>query len=183
MKYPRITAAIKADLRNLAIREIKVPVEQAALDKAYEAAIKLVVPEIIKRFPIADMEILRKYKTAVLVYEINKGHSFRDDLKFSFRADDERTPWQPDVGWNDIEVFDWKEKTVEAVIDYNRARNIYYKAREVKGAHYNTIISSATNLEQIINVWPAAKAIIPLYGNAPLVAKASWDFVSMDAVA
>ncbi len=155
-----ISNALRRALFDFAGKNIVVPVEQAALDRAYAKVAPAIRAEIDKRFPPDDMAVLKKYRVADTDYCINKQYGFRDDMKFDFRFEDALAPVLPSTRCED-RVFEWTDKTAKLLLAYHEAALTHKKAREAKLEAYRQLVFSASSMKAIIEVWPAAAALAP----------------------
>lgn len=165
MARTRLSSYIRARLMDLAKDILTFPVEQAACDKAYGPAAKLVKAAMIERFPPNDMEILKRYDCArapLYVYLVLNVDNKQGHLRFDFREQDD-----PPLTKKAEHTFLANEKVMLAVTTYNDSITALKQTKETKLKDYAALVNGVGSFEDVEVVWPeAAKIREKLIGGA-----------------
>ena len=90
MAKTRLSSYIRARLMELANEVLVFPIEQKACDKAYAIASKFAKDAVAARYPVADMEVLKRYdgarRPACVYLDLAEE---RPHVSFRFRDGDE----------------------------------------------------------------------------------------------
>lgn len=139
--------------------------EKKALDAAYAKAAPLVLAVVAKRFPVADMKVLLRYESG--------GKSQKAKLQFpngvvtEFTFADDQGPVTPNNNsYGRIYLTD--APTAAAVDRWEVARGEYNEERKKRLAAYGALIAGAGYVEDITDVWPEVKGILPA-GSPPIL--------------
>lgn len=157
MAKTRLNMRHREVLRHFASENIVCDVEQKARDKAYAKASKLVRSAVETRFPVRDMEVLKKYSVAEPDKCINGGTPAGNFIRFNFDTDDE-SPLCPSRYCSSRSIS-FNQNTVDAIQALEKASNELEKAKSEKYTAYRSLIASCVTFEELIEVWPAAEAL------------------------
>jgi hypothetical protein len=143
--------------------------EAAERDATYQAAAPLVAAAIERVYPVAHMEVLKRYgvtqerDTFNLVAPERPG----DVTQFQFNEDDALLTPKTGNYADGNRVYGVDDATLDAVLAWRRAHEAYTKTRSQLLTAYKAVINTARTLNQVVDVWPeAAQLEVP---NRPLV--------------
>ncbi|MGX1098877.1 hypothetical protein [Amorphus sp. MBR-141] len=145
-------------LRDFADKSVTYPEQESVIEGTYRRALGLVRSEMAKRYPEADMEVLRHYKCAEHVQAVFIADVGRDrHVTFTLRQADRQSITRPRVNYGAAEVM--SAETYEAVVTHNAAIGAHRRALDEKLTNYRRLIHGARTLEEVLDVWPAAAAV------------------------
>jgi hypothetical protein len=135
-----------------------------ALDTAYAKAAPLVLATVAKRFPVADMKVLQRYQAGDQHDEIRL--QFPNGVVTEFKFDKDAGPYTPDAKYS-RQIYLADAATAAAVDRWEVARGEYEEERKKRLAAYTALIAGSGYVEDIIDLWPEAKNILPV-GSPPI---------------
>lgn len=139
--------------------------EKKALDAAYKKAAPLVRALVEKRFPPADMKVLKKYGAACELCAAKMTLPNGVVTEFKFNEGD-----QP-LGRDSYEyrhVMHLGDAKLAAAVEVWLAAIETFKAERAKRlTAYKALIAGSSNVEDIVDFWPEAKGILPA-GSPPI---------------
>lgn len=138
--------------------------ELKALEAAYAKASALVTAAVVKRYPAADMKVLERYSAGERrsTYRLQ----FPNGVVTEFKFEDEKGPYTPDLGYNSC-MFLVDAPTAAAVDRWLTTRGEYDEERKKRLAAYGALIAGAGYVEDITDVWPEVRGILPA-GSPPI---------------
>lgn len=143
--------------------KVVVPIKaKKILDAAYKKTEPLVFAAVAKRYPTADMKVLRKYECAAQEEKVRV--QFPNGVVTQFEFERERGPYTP--GHRSI-MFLVDSATAAAVDKWETARGDYNEERKRRLAAYYALVNGAGYVEDIVDVWPEVKDILPA-GSPPI---------------
>lgn len=146
--------------------KIVLPVrEKKALDTAYAKAAPLVAAIVQKKFPPAEMKMLAKWKAAAQCKSPKLQLPNGVVLEFKF-ADDEG-PLRPDQYDYRGQIYLANSETAVAVERWRTAVESYDNERKARLVAYEALIRGASYVEDIVEIWPEVKGILPA-GSPPI---------------
>lgn len=157
----RLNMRGRAALKRLAAEIVSCPDNQAVADAACEHATNLVTGMVVKRFPPADMRVLKQYDCtekchAVFIENLRGVKTNRlGRAPFNFRCGG-AVPLQP-AGTSMVFIAD--DATRDAVENYILAKEALEEALKTKLADYYGLIEASVTFEQVLAVWPEAEAV------------------------
>lgn len=145
--------------------KVVIPIrEKKVLDAAYKKAETLVLGAVAKRYPIADMKVLAKYESASQDKTIKL--QFPNGIVTEFEFDEDHGPRTPNTR-NYSRIYLADAATATAVDRWETARGEYTEERKKRLAAYAALIAGAGYVEDVTEVWPEAKTILP--AGSPLI--------------
>ena len=142
-------------LKNFAAKQIETPKETEAEEEAYQALLPEVIRAVLKRYPVADMDILAKYDMTTLSSQFYM-NAWSSEYMFELRpADfDELNPRIPSGygSWRVLLVDDAVTKLFNTWFLAYRAKKLAY---EKKLDQYGMVIQSCNTYNEIATIWPA----------------------------
>ena len=150
----RLNSFSRERLHNLAKDIVACPKEKAALDKAYAAAEKVVLIAVEKRWPAADMEVLKKYD---LHRSLKAAHTSGNGayINFEFAEGTERLCAQ----YQSNRPVILSDKDIALVVTWEKAKAAYNESIQKKLADYKALINGSRNFEDVLEVWPEADKV------------------------
>jgi len=146
--------------------KIVLPVTQKkALDAAYKKASGLVAAVIAKKFPPSEMKVLAKWKQAARCATTKLQLPNSAVVQFVFANDD--APQRPDHYEYNHQIFLVDAITAAAVERWISADETYQAERKSRLTAYTALIDGASFVEDVIDVWPEAKSVLP--AGSPLI--------------
>jgi len=164
----RMTKNIRDYLVVLAKHRVHDPDTKAVLDAANKAGDAALRAFMKKAWPARDMKVLEKYgmiSTYAQIYVQLVGKS-GEPRYTSWRFSRDKLP-KPPMNYGQLKVDD--QRVVRAIDDAESAAAAHEKARASKLATFEQLIFNARYLEQIEEVWPAAKEARKLVQQLPAV--------------
>ena len=159
MAKTKLLVSTKDSLKDFARRSIDVPSARKDVEEAYAKAVKLLRPQIEKEYPLHEMAILGRYGAAENKTNIQCVGENSRVVYFKLREQDAVLLPSPRyckihprllVSSACLNAVDkWRLK-VDALDD----------ARNKAFAKYRALIDAAKYVEDIIDVWPAAKPLL-----------------------
>lgn len=137
--------------------------EKKALDAAYKKALPLILGTLKKKYPPADMEVLKKWGFGCAAKEVRV--QFPDGAVDWFDFADEDRPHIAERYSSQIHAID--APTAAAVQKWLVAAAAYKAERKKRITAYEALIAGSTNVEDITDMWPGAKGVLPL-GSPPI---------------
>jgi hypothetical protein len=168
MPKTRLTNGVRDQLVRLAERSLVCEAEAAAERAAYDAVSPLVMALVLERFPARDMRILKKYEVArtdTCIRLVNSGGGIE---LFKFHDDD--APVVPSR-YCASRNFIAPDETLTALGAWKKARDAHNAAKKAAVLKYRAVINGARNAEDILEVWPAASAVLDRFIEARQVAR------------
>lgn len=133
--------------------------DRTALDAAYEAAAAMVAGLVEKRYPKADMDVLKKYdlgRTDSCIY-VSPGYGGYE--RFDFNVTDTRIPRVPER-WCNTRQPHLMDEAEAAIFDaWKSARDAYRRSVDKRMSDFKALISVSRTFEDVEEVWPAAGAL------------------------
>lgn len=143
-------------------------VAPATETKAMEAAYKKVMPLaralVQNKYPPADMKVLLKYKTAHPEGSLKLQFPNGVVTQFHFQADD--SPLHPS-SCRYGEIFLADAALASAIEKYQSTQDAYVSERKKRLDAYRALTLGASYVEDVIEVWPEAAAVLPA-GSPPI---------------
>ncbi|MEM8575543.1 MAG: hypothetical protein AAGF48_13010 [Pseudomonadota bacterium] len=160
MAKTRLLASAKGALHSFAREHVTAPAEKKALTAAYRKVVRLLTPFIAKKFPPEDMALLDKYDMARRDDCIQCVHESGRVLQFKF--EDGEGPLLPDR-YCSSRRFVPSTKCMDAIDDWILKKDAHEKAlKEIRDKYY-ALIEASRNVEDVLEVWPAAKVVLAPY--------------------
>lgn len=156
-KY-RLNMNDRAFLRNLAAKTVNVEAEQAAADAAYKACAAAVRAAVEKKYPPADMAVLKKYDSTREDRCIRLNLAFGGVVGFDFRNDDTPWPVRP-TGYFCTTMYPLDEAATRLYEAHKNAEEALVLKRERIVGDFDKLISHSKTLEEIETVWPGASKL------------------------
>lgn len=139
--------------------------EKKAMDAAYKVAMPKIAALVAKKFPPAEMKVLAKWKSASNATDVNLQLANGVVTKFDFHEPDYLQ--RPD-GWEFGRQIFLADASISAAVEkWVTARDAYVAERKRRLTAYKALIDGAANVEDIIEVWPEARGILPA-GSPPI---------------
>ena len=135
--------------------------------KAYARAAPLVIAMVEKRFPVADMAVCRRYKVATQQNDVQISLDVGGIKHFNF--DPNTGPIEPGRGYKTITHMANK-KTSRAVSAWVMTVDALNDVRKKRARDYQALVKSSRTVEEVMAVWPEAKAVLPSNVGKELVA-------------
>jgi hypothetical protein len=135
------------------------PVERKAMDAAYKKVAPLVSKVVQAKFKPADMKVLAKYKVAQPDKCIRLTLSDMRVVEFKFRSDED-APLAPRTNCYD-RMFLGDEALTAAFDAYMKAKDAHDDETKKRLCAYASLIRNSSTVEDIIEVWPEAAALLP----------------------
>lgn len=139
--------------------------ERKSLDAAYKKALPLVAAIVSKKFPPSDMKVLAKYKGTTIAKCAKLQYPNGSVVEFKFEQDDQ--PLRPDAYEYNGQMYLADAATAAAVDRWLTTREQYDAERKKRIAAYTALIAGAGYIEDIEEVWPEVKGILPA-GSPPI---------------
>lgn len=164
----RLLAGMKETLR-ANVRQHVVPRNlKAALDTAYALCLPAVKAAADKKWPSADLKVLRKYELTTKMSRVQCTNKLGQVKTFHVAESDEIE--LPDKSWYSERqrvpmITDKETAVLDQWLDAHEAYNIEFDKR-VKA--YDALIHGANYLEDLLEIWPEAAALVPRTGGAIL---------------
>lgn len=138
--------------------------EKRVLDAAYKKAESLVLGAVAKRYPVADMKVLAKYECSSQEGTVKL--QFPNGVVTEFEFEEGRGPATPkNRSYSRMYLTD--AATAAAVDKWEAARGEYTEERKKRLTAYGALIAGAGYVEDVTEVWPEAKSILP--AGSPLI--------------
>lgn len=138
--------------------------EKKALETAYAKAAPLVMAIAQKRYPAADMGGLERYNAGERYDTIKL--QFPNGVVTEFAFEEGKGPYTPDTRYN-TRMYLADQATANAVDKWGAARGEYQEECKKRLAAYSALIAGAGYVEDIVEMWPEAKDILPA-GSPPI---------------
>ena len=132
--------------------------EQKARDAAYNRAADLVGADTLKKYPLDEMEVLKKYSVAEVDYCIKGGDPRGVFQRFVFEDDDDRAPLVP-VAYCSSRSVPFSSKTSAAIQKLELSNDAYQKKFERILRDYRALIEGSRYFEDVLEVWPGVEAL------------------------
>lgn len=140
-------------------------IEKKALDAAYKKAVPRVVAVVEKKFPPADMKILMKWGCTTDCGAAKVQYPTGVVTEFKFQDGDKP---QCVGGYEYRNQMYLVDATTAAAVDaWRAAHEAFETERKRRLVAYGALINGASNVEDLTDVWPEAKGILPL-GSPPI---------------
>lgn len=163
MAKVRLNKEMRERLLAFASKNAVSPTHDKATDKAYAAALPLVLAAVRKKYPEADMAILAKYKLAepdaCLIGYSDTGQQVKVTLR---QADAPVCP----KGYCHSRSYAWPAKCVAAIEEFNLRSEQAEDERRRIVRDYKSLIENYQTAEDIIEAWPAAQTVLQGFLNA-----------------
>lgn len=147
-------------LNNHVQERVDPPAERKAMDAAYKKVAPLVSRMVQKKYKPIEMEILRKYEVASRDACIRMTLPDSRVVSFDYRTEDE-APLVAEMRNCRGRMFLADDPLMIAYDAYKKAEEAHKDERQRRVAAYGTLIRSAATVEDIIEVWPEAAALLP----------------------
>lgn len=158
LQWMRERLSSHADKVVLPAKELK------ALEAAYAKAAPLVLAVVAKRFPVADMKVLLRYESGSKCQKTKL--QFPNGVVTEFTFADGEGPITPNNNsYGRMYLAD--AATATAVDKWELTRGEYDEERKKRLAAYGALIAGASYVEDITDVWPEVKGILPA-GSPPI---------------
>lgn len=138
--------------------------EKKTLDAAYAKAAPLVTATVAKKYPPSDMKVLRKYSAGSQHDSIKL--QFPSGVVTEFKFEKDEGPYTARASYDD-RIFLADAPTTAAVEKWEAARDAYVTERKKRMTAYRALIDGASTVEDIVDVWPEVKGILPA-GSPPI---------------
>lgn len=139
--------------------------EMKVLDATYKKAGPLVAAIVSKKFPPAEMKVLAKWKATHDVCSAKLQLPNGSVVQFSFR--EEARPVCPDTYEYRQQIYLVDASTAAAVEKWIDAKEVYDAERKKRLAAYRALALGASYVEDVIEVWPEARGVLPA-GSPPI---------------
>lgn len=160
MSKRKLLQWMRDTLTNHAKERVDPPAERKAMDAAYKKAAPLVSRMVQKKYKPTEMEILRKYEVATRDDCIRMTLPDSRVVTFNYRTEDE-APLVAQANNRRGRMFLADEPLMLAYDAYTKAEEAHKDERQRRVAAYGTLIRSAATVEDIVEVWPEAAALLP----------------------
>ena len=158
MAKRRMNAAIRDKLLGVARQSINPQTERDAVEAAYKTAEPLVRKMVQAKFPPRDMRVLKKYKAAFVDDCIKLELKAGGVEMFNFA--DDTGPWVAQKTRHG-QIYQADAETSKAVAVWVAARDAYKEESKKRLTDYRSLLYSARNIEDVLEVWPEAAEHIP----------------------
>jgi hypothetical protein len=146
--------------------KIVIPVaEKKALDAAYRKALPKVLAVVQKKFPPAEMKVLAKWRAVCNCDAAKLQYPTGVVTEFKFHADDK--PQRASDYEYRGQMYLVDAATAAAVDAWKSAAELYESERGKRLVAYKALIAGASTVEDLTDVWPEAKGILP--AGSPLI--------------
>jgi hypothetical protein len=166
MAKRRMLQWMRDQLNSHAIKVVIPASEKRVLDAAYAKASTLVRAVVAKKFPPAEMKILRKWKSACSAMTPKLQLPDGSVVEFKFLTDDDAPLWPGEWDYKG-QIYLADAPTAAAVDRWKTASDAYEAERKKRLAAYEAMIIGSSYVEDIIELWPEAKGILPA-GSPPI---------------
>ena len=156
----RLMASMKHVLMQSVTEHVKPDKPVELLKKLYDKALPLVLANVAKKYPATDMAVLKRYENTNEHDSLLLMLSTGGVVKFELTAP--LTVTMPQRHYHQSILID--ASTTVAVDAWQDANTSYKKEYEKRFAAYRALIQGATYLEDLLEVWPEAAAIVPRQG-------------------
>lgn len=153
---------MREGLTDFANKNVRAP-NADQVDKAYAKAIPLVLAAVAKKYPADDMAVLAKYAKAKPDSCLIGYSETGQQLDFNCKEAD--APVVPN-GYCTSRNYAWSAKCVAAIEDYNLKRDQDREQHHRILADYRALIANYQTVEDVLEVWPAAQAVLQGFLNA-----------------
>jgi hypothetical protein len=162
----KLFGGLRHDLYVLVDKTIECPAEKKVFERDYAKVAPKVREILLKTYPIAEMEILKKWEAADLKREdIHFRLSSGGDLKFDFEPKDFDTA--PFIPYRRRYAFYLADpKLTDLLENWRISKKVYADALVAKKNDYITLIKNSGTFEDIVAVWPEAEVLRPKHANA-----------------
>jgi hypothetical protein len=144
--------------------KVVIPVKQhRALEAAYAKALPLVRAMADKKFPPSDMKVLTKYAATCIVSSAQITFPDGSVRQFTFRDADKLTV----ASGYSRHMYLADAKTAAAIDAWQTAEETFKSERNKRLAAYKAMIAGSSFVEDVIEVWPEAKGVLPV-GSPPI---------------
>lgn len=145
--------------------QVVIPASQKkALDAAYKYAAPRVRLAVEKRYPPAEMKVLRKYGAGCAQQTVKL--QFPTGVVTEFKFTEGEFPYTASLPYNE-RMFLADAATAAAVERWEAARDAYKAERDKRLTAYKAMINGASTVEDIVALWPEASGILPA-GSPPI---------------
>lgn len=139
--------------------------EGKALETAYRKALPKVTAVVQKKFPPVEMKILLKWKSACETGSAKLQYPNGVVTEFKFQVGDYSL--RPSEYEYRGQMYLVDASTAAAVDAWKSASELYESERAKRLVAYKALIAGASTVEDLTDVWPEAKGILP--AGSPLI--------------
>lgn len=139
--------------------------EKKAMEAAYRKALPKVVAVVQKKFPPAEMKVLQKWKSACEADTARLQYPSGVVTEFKFSTGD--FPLIPSEYQYRNQMYLVDAGTAGAVDAWKSAAELFESERKKRLVAYKALIAGATTVEDLTDIWPEAKGILP--AGSPLI--------------
>jgi hypothetical protein len=146
--------------------KVVVPIkEKKMLEVAYKRALPRVTAVVEKKFPPAEMKILRKWQCTSECKKAKVQYPTGVVCEFTFEDGDQPTK----VGGYEYrdQMYLVDAGDAAAIDAWQTAKEAYETERKKRLIAYKALIDGASTVEDLTDVWPEAKGILPA-GSPPI---------------
>ena len=153
----RLNKEIRERLTSFANENVRSTTYADQADKAYSKALPLVLAAVAKKYPADDMAVLAKYDLAKPDNCLQGYSETSQLLVFNCRKGD--APIVPG-GYCTSRNYAWSPKCVAAIEEYNLKIGQSKDEQQRILRDYHALIANYQTVEDVLEVWPAAQAIL-----------------------
>jgi len=133
--------------------------DSASLDICYDAAANMVSALVEKKYPKADMDVLKKYELGRSDTCIFVSSGYGGFERFKFRNDDKRIPYVANRYCNERTPHLMDENQVAIFVAWQDAENQYKASVQQRIRDFSALIEVSRTFEDVEQVWPSAGAL------------------------
>jgi hypothetical protein len=159
----RLNKEIRETLTSFASEHVRSTTYGDQADKAYGKALPLVIAAVRKKYPEADMAVFAKYEMAQPDVCLIGYSETGQQLRFNCRKDD--APLVP-KGYCSSRNYTWSAKCVAAIEEYDLRKSQADEERQQILKDYGSLIANYQTVEDVLEIWPAAQAVLQGFLNA-----------------
>ena len=163
MAKTRLNREMRERLLAFASAKAVSPTHDKTKEKAYAAALPLVLTAVLKKYPETDMAILAKYDLAAPDACLIGYSDVGQQVKVTLREAD--APVCP-KGYCRSRNYVWPAKCVAAIEEFNLRSEQAEDERRRIVRDYKSLIENYQTAEDIIEAWPAAQTVLQGFLNA-----------------
>lgn len=165
----RLLASHKQLLFDNAAKHILPKALKDAYDAAYAKAAPLAFTSVTAKFKQSEMDVLEKFGCATRTNSARLHYTSGAVQVFDWRPDtkDEEKPKVPSSHeYRYSQMYQADQKTADAVDAWVKTRDAYTTEYDKRKRSYQALIQGANYLEDLLDIWPEAAALVPRTGGA-----------------
>lgn len=162
----RLNAQMRNELINLVDESFSklCPKEFKIMTASYEKAKNLVLVDRLKKYPDADMLVLKKYKQTMS--ELHISGADPDGRLVTLSLNNEDAPLRPDAYAFSNTVHPFRAATAKAIDKYILDRVVYDTVSNKAATDFYGLIAAYKTVEDVVEVWPASLTVLQDYLDA-----------------